>query len=959
MFVLNNSLAVLYSTYITNGRYNNYNQLKLDFLNILRLDLSENQMMEFRKNQNKEINTNIKISSNRYRNDNAKLSKIAFISRDFHERRPSGQLTLKFFKLIKEINPNIEIFFYMYTNSPLSDTFRAYASPVLNQDINLVKLDIEKRQIDIIIDMQGHMHNNFNKIFNYRLAPIQMHWLGYPGTLGIKTIDYLVADETIVPKESQPHYVEKMAYMPRCYQCNNDDLLVTTSNLKRSDFNIPDDAFAFCHFNHEYKLDRKTWFVWMSILKRVPNSVLVFTVFDLNLLELLLNDAKINDVDLKQLIFVSYEKNREKHFNRINLCNLGLDCYRLNGHTSSSDLIASGIPLITYTSETYHNRVAKSILKAVDLEELVCYSFEEYANLAVRLATNKHYYDSVRKKVIENRTKYLFNTKLYVENFMNMLHHIWDEKLNKVENNDKAIEEPKNKNNEEQIKLEVEEIEEVKVEVEVEDVEEVVEVEKECDINQLQIINSNYNLPVINLVYEAKNNVIFHKYLYKLIDYVFKQYYLNVHLIIVIDCETINLSNLSFFNNCNNVLNNIVTVHTEVPDVENKLTITNEKFAEIINDKFYIHKQSQIIELKPIIYYSYDIHKANISELIEKYYKTNEIFNSDKIVTSNFEYLPKIYWINLERSKNRCDHMTKLLETYDLDNERVDAHDYLNFDTFAINNIDEQINSKFYNKRKQIEDLYSSMNLNGKCNDKNIDVSQIFNMFAKDNIIKINKACKKQIEHKQKELSCFSSHLKAMKIFLETSNDDYCIIAEDDLSFDYNKFWNKTYWEFFENLPDDWECVQLTQIIPIQAIKKNIIYKNRFEPTKYKDNFSWSTTAYMINRKGAQKVLDMINVIDNKYYFKKLSDCIADVFIYKYLISYTIPLFTYLCEDDSAINNNFSHLSSSKKIIDNLWFNYYENNNITQKEKDEAEKIELWNIFDKEKEEKEEKEENK
>jgi GR25 family glycosyltransferase involved in LPS biosynthesis len=643
----------------------------------------------------------------------------------------------------------------------------------------------------------------------------------------------------------------KKWHMPHCYQCNNDDLLVTTSNLKRSDFNIPDDAFAFCHFNHEYKLDRKTWFVWMSILKRVPNSVLVFTTFCPTFVKVLFHDANINGISKERLIYLNYETDREKHFNRINLCNLGLDCYKLNGHTSSSDLIASGIPLITYTSETYHNRVAKSILKAVDLEELVCYSFEEYTDLAVRLATNKTYYNSIVKKVIKNRTKYLFNTKLYVENFVNMLHTIWDNEKTK----DKI---------EETQKEEKEEKEE-------------------------EIINKDYNLPVFNIVFNDFDNATFMFKVKKLLNYICNQNYLNIQLIIIINNE-INTQNLAVLNEV--IYFNNVYYYNDIPDdLINIITVDSNNFETITDDLFFVsnyyknNKETVNSDITNII-----SHKS--IDLSKLYNDKMEKLKKLTINSENFENLPHIYWINLERSHERREKTIELLDQYKLKHTRIDACDYLSFDDFSANNVDEFYNYKIEEtKRSQIKAL--------------------------DEIKENNN------NHKKRELSCLSSHLKAIEIFLKT-NDEYCIIAEDDISVEYTKYWNNTFWEWFEGLPDDWECVQLTQILTVQSIHNCNYLLDRINVMPYKSNFSWSTTAYMLNRKGAQKLLDTVKIFDNKYYFKNLNESIADVFIYKYLNTFTIPLFTYMMNYDSTINNNNKHLEISKKCIDKIWINYYE-----------------------------------
>ena len=874
----------LYYLYVSNDIIENYSKYNLKNLNILRFDVSEKQLYDMRKKQNEDVNNNIiNLIENRKLNN---LSKIAFISRDFHERRPSGQLTIKFFKLMKELYPDLRIYFYMYLSSPISDYFKTLATVVANEDLDLLKEQVINDEIDILIDMQGHMHSNFNNLFKYRLAPIQLHWLGYPGTLGIKNIDYLVADKTIVPKKSQQYYVEKMAYMPHCYQCNNDDLLVTKSNLKRSDFNIPDDAFVFCHFNHEYKLDRKTWFVWMNIMKRVPNSVIVFTTFTTAFSKILFHDASINGIDKERLIYLEYETDREKHFNRINLCDLGLDCYRLNGHTSSSDLIASGIPFVSYTSETYHNRVSKTILKSIDLEELVCYSFDEYADLAVRLATDKLYYDSIKQKVIENRTKYLFNTKLYVENFVEMLHTIWED--NKQAN---------------------------------------VKPNTICDTNEnseenkdvIAEINKDYNLPMINLLFNDYDNETFIPKLSRLLNYICNQSYLNIRLIIIvnpyINSKNINiLQKISYFHN--------VFYYDTIPhDLVNIINVDSNNYEIITNDLHYVsnYHKNYIDDIKPIVVNTIS---ADLLDLKQLYNEKLDILKDLKIDSSLFLNLPHIYWINLERSSERREKITSLFEKHNLKNTRVDAFDYLNIDNFCANNTDEICQQKINMFKQRKNKMITEMKQNNPTTDLTL-----FDCMLETDVKKNINNVENTKSHKQKELSCLSSHLKAMKTFLETSNDKYCIIAEDDLSLEYTKYWDKTFWEYLESLPDDWECLQLTQIMTVHSIQHSNFIVNRINIIPYKKNFSWSTTAYLINRKGAQKLLDKIDIFDNKYYFKNLNESIADVYIYKHLNTYTIPLFTYMNEDDSTINNNDKHLKISKKLIDEIWVNYYEENN--------------------------------
>ena len=190
-------------------------------LNILRQDKTENELFEHRF-----IDTDYKIE--RKRPYNSPLKKIGFISDDFRESRPSGQLSVAFFEKLQNYRPHFEIFFY--TRERISKRFQEFA--VIRQYNNRMRIrpnkiieELKKMiledDIDILFDMQGHMHNNYNNILNEKIAPIMCHWLGYPGTMGIPTFDYIFADPTIIPEESRIFYREKIAYFPICYQPNN------------------------------------------------------------------------------------------------------------------------------------------------------------------------------------------------------------------------------------------------------------------------------------------------------------------------------------------------------------------------------------------------------------------------------------------------------------------------------------------------------------------------------------------------------------------------------------------------------------------------------------------------------------------------------------------------------------------------------------------------------------------
>lgn len=386
------------------------------YLKILRMDLTEKELFDFRFLHDEPKNINKLLTHNYRCNKNKTLKNIAFISNDFSLNRPTGILCQNFFEyLILQNHVNI----FLISKYNIYFPFDKCKNTFVYKNSNQLNLYIKKNNIDILIDMQGHMIDNYMPLLSKRFAPIQIHFLGYPGTLGSSSIDYLIADKVIVPETSRDFYREKIAYMPNCYQVNSESIVINKFENKNTEKGK--NYFKFCCFNEHYKLDKKCIYIFIEILKKVPNSILylITGIYDNDIKNICKNMNVSNRV-------VIYKKTSHKfHIERISHMDLVLDNYRLNGHTTSSDAIAAGVPIITYTGHTYHNRVTKSILKSIDLEELVCNSFNKYVKLAVKIASDSNYHKSLIDKVQMNRRKTLFNSKLYADNFIKLLKNIW------------------------------------------------------------------------------------------------------------------------------------------------------------------------------------------------------------------------------------------------------------------------------------------------------------------------------------------------------------------------------------------------------------------------------------------------------------------------------------------------------------------------------------------------------
>jgi protein O-GlcNAc transferase len=264
--------------------------------------------------------------------------------------------------------------------------------------------------VDILVDLMGYTINNRLKICARRPAPIQVSWLGFPGTTGADFFDYLVADKVVISPDDAKFYSEKLMYLPRCYQVNSQ---INSSNkkFKRADFGLPEKGIIFASFNQPYKIEPVIWKIWMNILKRVPTGILWLWEENSNVVMNLQREAKEAGIDSKRLIF-SKRLSKEEHLARIKLVDLGLDTRIYGGHTTTSDFLWAGVPVITKIGKHFASRVCASILKEAGLSELICNSFKEYEKKAVELALNPEKLNNLKQKITQEKLKKsLFDTQ--------------------------------------------------------------------------------------------------------------------------------------------------------------------------------------------------------------------------------------------------------------------------------------------------------------------------------------------------------------------------------------------------------------------------------------------------------------------------------------------------------------------------------------------------------------------
>jgi protein O-GlcNAc transferase len=270
-------------------------------------------------------------------------------------------------------------------------------------------------EIDILIDLKGFTRDARTNVFARRPAPIQVNYIGYPGTMGASYIDYIIADRTIIPDEYRKFYSERIVILPDTYQANDNRRIISDKAVNRADLGLPSRGFVFCRFNNNYKITPDLFDCWMRILSRVEGSVLWLLQDNVFAAGNLKKEALRRGVDGERLVFAGRIPLPE-HLARHKLADLCLDTVPCNAHTTASDALWAGVPVLTYAGETFAGRVAASLLRAVGLSELVATTLDAYQQMAVELATSYERLQIIKTELSENRLRApLFNTALYTK----------------------------------------------------------------------------------------------------------------------------------------------------------------------------------------------------------------------------------------------------------------------------------------------------------------------------------------------------------------------------------------------------------------------------------------------------------------------------------------------------------------------------------------------------------------
>ena len=355
--------------------------------------------------------------------------KIGYLSADF-KVHPVAYLISRVFEL--HDRSKFEILGYSISSVEKSGKRKSIIKSFDKfKDLNLLSdedaaNEIRNDKVDILIDLTGYTRFSRPNILSYRAAPIQVNYLGFPSSMGANYIDYIVVDPVVVPVESREYYRESLIYLPNSYQPTDDTRKIADTTTSRADFGLPDDAFVFCSFNNAFKISSREFDIWMRLLTKVKGSVLWLLFDNKWASENLFKEATARGIDKSRIIFAS-RLSQAEHLARHRHADLFLDCFNYNAHTTASDALWAGLPVVTKKGEQFSARVAASVLTAIDLPELITETEEDYESLVLTLATDVKLLSAIKLKLAKNRLKEpLFITKKYTETFELALLKVYD-----------------------------------------------------------------------------------------------------------------------------------------------------------------------------------------------------------------------------------------------------------------------------------------------------------------------------------------------------------------------------------------------------------------------------------------------------------------------------------------------------------------------------------------------------
>ena len=357
--------------------------------------------------------------------------RVGYLSSDFH-----AHATMHLLRGVFSEHDRSKYAIHAYSYGPYEDAMTREVQNTCEVFRNLRDLSdeaaaqlIAEDGIDVLIDLKGYTHNNRLGICAFRPAPVIVSWLGYPGTLGNQQLaDVIIGDAIVTPVAHAAHFSERIVRLPNCYQPNDRQRKVGAAPT-RSAVGLPEDAFVFCCFNSAYKISPNVFGKWCQLLLEVPDSVLWLTTNSSEVVRNLRCAAGARGVDANRLIFAPFVPQTE-HLARIQLADIALDTFPCGSHTTASDTLWAGVPLVTMIGPSFVSRVAASVLISVGLRELATETWDDYFSTAKQLALGPDALCAIKQKISMNRlTTPLFDTQQFTRDLEHLYGEIWGQYL--------------------------------------------------------------------------------------------------------------------------------------------------------------------------------------------------------------------------------------------------------------------------------------------------------------------------------------------------------------------------------------------------------------------------------------------------------------------------------------------------------------------------------------------------
>lgn len=362
----------------------------------------------------------------RYRHDRIR---VAYVSPDLREH-PVGHLMAGIFERHdKHRFETIGLSLGVDDGSRLRERMtRAFDQFIDARQMTAVQIAalLREREIDIVVDLAGYTADSRAEIFTWRPAPVQVNFLGYPGTMGLSCMDYILADRHVIPPEHWRYYDEQVVYLPDAYLPPASNLQIAEATPSRADCGLPPAGVVFCSFNHDYKILPAVFAVWMRLLQQVPGSVLWLMSRSERSQRNLRASAQAAGIDPDRLVFAQRVPRVEDHLARYRVADLFLDTHPYNAHSTAADALLAGLPVLTCSGQSFPSRVAGSLLQAAGLPELVTHTVADYEQLALALARDPDRLVALKARLAERqRDSALFDVDAFTRHLETAYIAMW------------------------------------------------------------------------------------------------------------------------------------------------------------------------------------------------------------------------------------------------------------------------------------------------------------------------------------------------------------------------------------------------------------------------------------------------------------------------------------------------------------------------------------------------------